>query len=98
MDQDGANMRYLTGPGLVLGPRFSPNDRTILYTSYDTGQPEMFVLDIASGQAERLGAFPGMTLAPHLSPSGNAVEFSVTQNGDPGIKVMDLATRHQRAL
>lgn len=98
MDQDGANMRYLTGSGLVLGPRFSPNDRTILYTSYDTGQPEMFLLDIASGQAERLGAFPGMTFAPQFSPSGNEVVFSVTENGDTDIWVMDLATRQKRAL
>ena len=35
MDQDGANVRYLTrGDDLVLTPRFSPSTQEITYMSY----------------------------------------------------------------
>ncbi|MCF6306222.1 MAG: Tol-Pal system protein TolB, partial [Rhodobacteraceae bacterium] len=35
MDYDGANLRYLTDDSsIVLAPRFSPNTRDVIYTSY----------------------------------------------------------------
>ena len=40
MDQDGANLRYLTdGSALVLTPRFSPSEQQIAYMSYEGGKP-----------------------------------------------------------
>ncbi|HET6550305.1 MAG TPA: Tol-Pal system beta propeller repeat protein TolB [Solirubrobacter sp.] len=99
MDVDGANVRYLPdASGLVLGPRFSPNDQTVLYTSYNTGQPELYLVDIDTNRTERLGAFPGMSFAPQFSPTGNEVVFSVSENGNTDIWAMDLATRTKRRL
>ena len=38
MDQDGANVRYLTdGNDLVLTPRFNPTAQEITYMSYGGG-------------------------------------------------------------
>lgn len=99
MDQDGANVRFLPdASGLVLGPRFSPNDQLILYTSYNTGQPELFLMNLDTNQRERLGAFPGMSFAPQFSPSGNEVVFSVAEDGNVDIWAMDLASRQKRRL
>ena len=40
MDQDGANVRYLTrGDDLVLTPRFSPSTQEITYMSFGQGEP-----------------------------------------------------------
>ena len=40
MDQDGANVRYLTrGDELVLTPRFSPSTQEITYMAYGAGRP-----------------------------------------------------------
>jgi len=37
MDYDGANSRFLTDDNdIVLAPRFSPNNKEIVYTSYET--------------------------------------------------------------
>ena len=42
MDQDGANVRYLTrGDDLVLTPRFSPSTQEITYMSYGQGDPRV---------------------------------------------------------
>ena len=52
MDYDGANVSYLTGSSsIVLAPRFSPNGDRILYTSYESGFPRIYVLDVGSASA-----------------------------------------------
>ena len=99
MDQDGANLRYLPGAdGLVLTPRFSPNDQSVLYISYDTGEPQVYLLNLDTGQRERLGAFPGMTFAPRFSPDGTQVVLSLSQDGNTDLFMMRLADRQLRRL
>ncbi len=99
MDQDGANVRYLPdASGLVLGPRFSPNDQQILYISFNTGSPEVYLMNLDTNQRERLGAFPGMTFAPQFSPSGNEVVFSLAQDGNTDLYAMSLGSRRKRRL
>ena len=67
MDQDGANVRYLTrGDDLVLTPRFSPTSQEITYMSYGQGQPRVYLLNIETGQREVVGNFPGMTFSPRF--------------------------------
>ncbi|MEL7465109.1 MAG: Tol-Pal system beta propeller repeat protein TolB [Pseudomonadota bacterium] len=99
MDQDGANSRFLTGGNeLVLTPRFSPNDQEILYISYQRGEPQIFLYNLATQQREILGNFPGMSFAPRFSPDGRQVVMSLAQNGNTDIYVMELATRRLQRL
>jgi TolB protein len=99
MDQDGANLRYLPGAdGLVLTPRFSPNDQSVLYISYDTGEPQVYMLNLDTAQREQLGSFPGMTFAPRFSPDGTQVVLSLSQDGNTDLYVMRLADRQLRRL
>ena len=99
MDYDGANFRTLPDTsGLVLSPRFAPNDQQILYISYDSGAPEVFLMNLNTSQRERLGSFPGMTFAPQFSPSGNEVVLSIAQGGNTDLYAMNLANRRKRRL
>ncbi|MFQ5566315.1 MAG: Tol-Pal system beta propeller repeat protein TolB [Paracoccaceae bacterium] len=99
MDQDGAGLRYLPGAdGLVLTPRFSPNDQSVLYISYDSGEPQVYLLNLDTGQRERLGTFPGMTFAPRFSPDGTEVVLSLSQEGNTDLFMMRLADRQIRRL
>ena len=42
MDQDGANVRYLTrGDELVVTPRFSPSSQDVTYMSFGAGDPKV---------------------------------------------------------
>src|SRR5205085_6602636 len=55
MDADGSNHRYLTeGKATALTPRFSPDGRQLVYTSYLGRMPRVFVIDIASGNERML--------------------------------------------
>jgi TolB protein len=94
MDQDGANVRYLTkGNDLVLTPRFSPSNQTVAYMSYGTDQPQVYLLNLATNKRALVGKFPGMTFAPRFSPDGRSVIMSLQQEGNANIFAMDLQTK-----
>ena len=94
MDQDGANVRYLTrGDDLVLTPRFSPSTQEITYMSFGRGEPRVFLLNIETGQREVVGNFPGMTFSPRFSPDGQRVIMSLQQGANSNIYVMDLRSK-----
>ena len=99
MDQDGENHRFLTdGRQLVVTPRFSPVGQDLLYISFERGEPQIYLLNIATGQQEILGNFPGMSFAPRFSPDGRQVVMSLEQGGNTDIYVMELATRRLTRL
>ena len=99
MDQDGANVRYLTrGDDLVLTPRFSPTSQEITYMSYGGTDPSVYLLNIETGQREIVGNFPGMTFAPRFSPDGQSVVMSLQQGGNANIFKMDLRSRQTTRL
>ncbi len=99
MDQDGANVRYLTqGNELVLTPRFSPSTQDITYMAYEGDQPRVFLLNIETGQRELVGNFPGMTFAPRFSPDGQRVIMSLQRDGNANIYVLDLRSRQTTRL
>ncbi len=94
MDQDGANVRYLTrGEDLVLTPRFSPSTQEITYMAYGQGDPRVYLLNIETGQREIVGNFPGMSFAPRFSPDGQRVVMSLQEGSNSNIFVMDLRSK-----
>jgi TolB protein len=94
MDQDGANVRYLTrGDDLVLTPRFSPSTQEITYMAYGEGDPRVYLYNIDTGQREVVGNFPGMSFSPRFSPDGQSVVMSLQQGANSNIYVMDLRSK-----
>ena len=94
MDYDGANVQSLTGgQALVIAPRFSPRGDQILYTSYETGFPQIVLMDVATGQRRSLGQLPGeMTFAPRFAPDGSSVVFSSSQGGNTDLFRLDVGS------
>src|SRR5215472_3929902 len=94
MDQDGANVRYLTrGDDLVLTPRFSPSTQEITYMAYGQGDPRVYLYNIETSQREIVGNFPGMSFAPRFSPDGQRVIMSLQEGGNSNLFVMDLRSK-----
>jgi TolB protein len=94
MDQDGANVRYLTrGDDLVITPRFSPSTQEITYMAFGQSEPRVFLLNIETGQREIVGNFPNMTFAPRFSPDGQRVIMSLQQGSNSNLYVLDLRSK-----
>jgi TolB protein len=99
MDQDGANVRYLTrGADLVLTPRFSPSTQEITYMEFGQGDPKVYLYNIETSQREIVGNFPGMSFAPRFSPDGQRIIMSMQQGANSNLFVMDLRSKSTTRL
>jgi TolB protein len=86
MDYDGANVQFLTDSrSLVLAPRFSPQGDRILYTSYESGFPQVYLMDVATVSRRPLEQIPAgnMTFAPRFSPMAAASCFRWSRGATP---------------
>lgn len=93
MDYDGANVQLLTDDSsIVLAPRFSPTGDRVLYTSYETGFPRIYLLDVGSASRRVLEEQPGsISFAPRFGPDGNTVVYSLATNGNTDLFRMNLS-------
>lgn len=99
MDYDGANTRFLSfGSEIVLAPRFSPNAREIVYTSYETGSPRVFLMNVDTLEKRQLLNTPNMAFAPRFSPDGSKVVMSLEENGNTDIFLIDLQSGRRDRL
>lgn len=100
MDYDGANNQFLTDSNsIVLAPRFSPDGSRVLYTSYETGFPKIYVLDIATVKRQVLQDQPGtMSFAPRFAPDGQTVVFSLATGSNTDIYALNLASGARQQL
>ena len=99
MDQDGHNHTYLTdGSSLVLTPRFSPQVQEIAYLDYFNDNPNVYLMNVSTGNSELLGTFPGMTFAPRFSFDGKKLIMSLAKDGLTDIYEMDLSTQQVNQL
>jgi TolB protein len=100
MDQDGANVRYLTGGETsVVTPRYSPVAQEVTYMAQRTGeQPRVHVLNIETGQRQVVGNFPDMTTSPRFSPNGARIALSLQQGGNANLYAIDIGSRTTQRL
>ncbi|MGE4610961.1 MAG: Tol-Pal system beta propeller repeat protein TolB [Paracoccaceae bacterium] len=99
MDHDGAGLTYLTNDSaLVLSPKFSPNNREILYTSYETGVPRVYLMNVDTLQRRVFTNLPGMGFAPRFSPDGRKIVMSISERGNTDIYTVDLQSGRRTQL
>lgn len=81
MDQDGANSQTLnSGNTLTLTPRLSTSGGMVTFTSYEDGNPQVYVAGLG-GKSRRLLNNAPMSFAPRFSPDSGTVVFSVSNGG-----------------
>ena len=78
MDQDGANVQYLTDSSEpVSTPRFSPDGSRIAYTSFASGYPRIHLMDVGTARSRVIvSAEKTMSFSPRFSPDGKTVAYS----------------------
>ncbi len=100
-DYDGENQKRVTvGQTLNIAPRWSPDSRSIAYTSYRRGGANIFISNIFQGTLEEVtrGDKVGENWLPAWSPDGTRVAFTSTRDGNPEIYVANRDGSNVRRL
>jgi TolB protein len=102
MDYDGAGRVRLTGnESINLSPAWSPDARSLAFTSYMRGYPylyRLFAFDVATGTPRRLTRHPAIDTEPTWSPTGREIAFVSDRAGTAQIFAMDAEGANVRQL
>jgi TolB protein len=74
---------------LVVMPRWRPDVRAILFTSYREHFPHLFQLDLASRQVARAVPGPGVILDGAWSPDGSKLLVTREEGGNSDVYLLD---------
>src|SRR4051812_15673761 len=99
-DYDGENQRRVTTQrSLNINSTWSPDGRSIAYTSYRRGPPTIFVSNIYQGTLEEpTKNANGQAFLPAWSPDGTRIAFTSTRDGNSEIYVVNRDGSNVRRL
>lgn len=99
-DYDGFGARPVTRNGSInLSPVWSPDARSLAYTSYKNGYPDLFrVFPFERRPEQTLAAFSGINSSPAWSPDGTQLALTLSKDGNPEIYVLAITTGTLRRL
>ena len=99
MDYDGYNVKQLTfDRSISVRPRWSPDGRKIVYTSYKNLFPDVLEADLFTGQRRRLASYPGLNSGAVFSPDGLSIALTLSKDGNPELYTMDSSGGNLRRL
>lgn len=100
-DSDGFNPQVIAGPtkASLLSPSWSPDGKKIAYVSFESGNSNIYVQDIATGSRQLMEAHAkGINGAPAWSPDGRTLAVALSFSGSLNIYVLDVASRHETQI
>jgi Tol biopolymer transport system component len=101
MNSDGNEQINLVGGstnGFTGDPNWSPDGTMIAFASDRTGDSEIYVIDVESGDQVNLTQHPARDTEPAWSPDGDKIAFVSDRNGDQEIWVMNADGSHPTDL
>ena len=87
----GESKRLTTAPGADNHPRWSPDGKTIAFTSSRGGTIQVWLLPLGGGEAQQLTKLPIDVSGPIWSPKGDQIAF--TAEVYPGTSVDETAKK-----
>ena len=90
MSLDGGDLQQVTHERMIaLSPNWSPDSRSLLFTSYRTGNPSLFSIDLGGGAPRMISSQRGLNLGGRYSPAGKAIAVALEGTGQTDIALID---------
>lgn len=98
-DYDGYNERLvLRSKQPLMSPSWSPDGRRLAYVSFQNGQSEIYIMNIYTGEREKLTSYPRHNGAPKFSPDGKSLALVLSRTGSLQVYILDLASRQLKQI
>ncbi|MDR3089278.1 MAG: protein TolB [Desulfobulbaceae bacterium] len=81
-----AQRRVTRHQNLVVSPRFSRDGNYLAYSSYHTGNQNLYITDLRqSATTTRIMGFKGLNYGPAYSPDGRSMIVTLSKDGNPDL-------------
>jgi TolB protein len=88
-DSDGENLRQVTKDRSInLYPSWSPNGKTIVFTSYRRRFPDLYTIDVTNWELNLLAGYKGLNTSGAFGPGGHEIALTLSLHGNPELYVM----------
>ena len=91
VDSDGHGLRRVTHDStIVYSPAFSPDGGRLMYVSYAAGGPDVYEVDLATGEVTVVSDVDGVDLTPTYRPDGERILLA--RSSPDGTEVYEMET------
>lgn len=94
----GEAQRWTSDGRQIMSPRWVPGGAKIVFTSYRTSFPDIYVLDLTNRRISLLASFKGTNSGGSFSPDGSRVAMVLSGEGNPEVYVGNAQGRQIRRL
>ncbi len=89
VDVDGHGVSAVTRNGSInLQPAWSPGGDQLAYTSYRSGNPDLYVADLGAGRTRRISARSGLNAGAAWAPGGDRLALTLSAGADSDVHVI----------
>jgi TolB protein len=96
---DGGGLYRVTdNPTINLFPKFARSAASVLYLSYKSGEPALYLFDVAARTEIRIGSPHGTVIGGALTPDGSRIVAAVENTGHTNLYLLDRSGEQIRQL
>lgn len=89
-DYDGENLYQVTyDKSINISPAFAPDAKKIVYTSYKSGNPDLWFLDLSGGKSKSISSRKGINSGAVWSPDGRKIALTLTIDGNSELYLLN---------
>lgn len=90
VDFDGTNLKRITEDNsLAMLPRWSPDGKEIIYTSYKRHNPDLYIYSLENGTNQVFSSRKGLNSSASFSPDGKVLAATLSHEGYPNLYLLN---------